>query len=240
VVLMLFCSVAVSSSQPTRKELAFIDNNFRAIAQLRMDKTPAARAFDSCLQVLRRWKNHQPAHGRTVVFPLKGRDCASVPGHGKGYIGASAYSFFDGNKHRGHPALDVFILDRDADSKDDRTGKTVDVLSITDGIVVSATSAWTEDSLDAAGSMLRGGICVWVYDPREQALLYYAHLRALQVQVGDIVPAGAALGQLGRTGKNAALRRSSTHLHVMRLSLRGATPVPTNIFDFLCESGAKR
>src|SRR5262245_25083458 len=50
------------------------------------------------------------------VFPLEGYGPKAIGGsNGSGYI-ASRYDFFDGNKHLGHPAHDIFINDKNQDS----------------------------------------------------------------------------------------------------------------------------
>ena len=233
---LMTCETFMGQSAETT---AFLDRTMRGIAERRLTPRQAVAAFDSCRRVLEGFRQSirsGEAPRVSLVFPLKGRNCSSIPFAGRGYSGASAYSFFDGNGHRGHPALDLFIPDRNFDSKDDRTGRFVDVVSISDGLVVSVTRAWTGDSLDAEGHLLRGGICVWMFDPVRQALLYYAHLANVQVRAGEKLRAGSILGQLGRTGKNAARRRSSTHLHIMCLSLKTAVPTPRNLYDDLCRS----
>jgi peptidoglycan LD-endopeptidase LytH len=228
-------------AQATHGELDYVDRTMRGITTLRIRAPISIAAFDSCVHVMHRYKAQQSASGdERVVFPVRGRDCASIPGRGKGYVGSEEYSLFDGNRHRGHPAMDIFILDRDMDSRDDRTMHEVDVVSISDGIVISATRGWTQDSVDVEGGVLRGGICVWIYQPRQDALMYYAHLRDLAVHVGETVTAGSLLGHLGRTGKNAAPPRSSTHLHLMCLSLHGTAPAPRNIYDMLCAARPTR
>jgi hypothetical protein len=156
------------------------------------------------------------------VFPLAGYGPSAVGGRqGSGYQ-PRGYDYFDGNRHGGHPAHDIFIVDRDRDDRDDRTRAPVTVRSMSGGLVVAVNPSWEP------GSAVRGGVYVWVYDPFSDALFYYAHLRRAQVRPGDCVVAGAPLGEVGRTGANAWPRRSPTHLHLMVLGVGDGVPVPRN------------
>ena len=146
------------------------------------------------------------------IFPVEGYSSKAIGGtHGEGY-NPKGYNYFDGNKHGGHAAQDIFIQDRNQDSKDDRTGKFVNILSVTDGIVVALEKEW-----DSASS-LRGGKYIYVYDPIDNALFYYAHNNEVFVDVGQIINAGDRIATMGRTGLNAFKQRSPTHLHFMKLT----------------------
>ena len=161
------------------------------------------------------------------VFPLKGYDRRAIAGgKGHGYT-AAGYDFFDGNRHGGHPSYDIFIHDRDQDSRDDKNGEYVPVLSLTGGVVVAAEPAWMP------GSDLRGGKYLWVFDPASNSLVYYAHNLELIVAVGQIVRPGDLLAYVGRTGLNAAKRRSPTHLHLTLLRMRDGYPRPVDIYGTL-------
>jgi peptidoglycan LD-endopeptidase LytH len=150
-----------------------------------------------------------------TFFPLKGYSIKDVGGkNGDGYK-PEGYRFLDGDRHRGHPAQDIFVRDRDQDGIDDLTGKPVEVLALAEGIVLSTFSEWKRTDLFRE---LRGGNYVWVYHPALKALSYYAHLERLVVRPGDRVRGGEAIATLGRSGKNASLPRSPTHLHLMILS----------------------
>ena len=75
-------------------------------------------------------------------FPLQNYDVKAIGGsNGNGY-NASKYNFFDGNKHLGHPAQDIFIFDKNQDGLDDRTHKPVNVLSMTGGVVIDTDTLW--------------------------------------------------------------------------------------------------
>ena len=161
------------------------------------------------------------------VFPVAGYTAAAIEKRGKhGYV-AGGYDFFSGNRHGGHPAYDIFIRDRNHDSRDDRTGKAVQIVSMTGGVVVARENEWTK------GSKLRGGRYIWVYDPANDLLVYYAHNEELFVEPGTIVKPGDLLAVMGRSGRNAAKRRSPTHLHFSVLRLSDGLPHPVTAYNEL-------
>jgi len=159
-----------------------------------------------------------PLHGYTLAGA--GADAA------RGYV-AAGYDYFAGNRHGGHPSYDLFIADRNRDSLDDLSGAPVTVVAMTGGIVVAAETSW------AADSPLRGGNYLWIYDPVEHLLFYYAHNRDLLVGVGDRVEPGTPIATVGRSGFNAAKQRSPTHLHLTVLKIASGHPSPLNILPQL-------
>lgn len=166
------------------------------------------------------------------VFPVQGYNRQSIGGQdGNGYV-ATGYDYFDGNRHKAHPAHDIFIYDRNQDGKDDRTGKKVAVLSVCDGIVVAVEKNWCDSS------MLRGGKYVWIYSKGLSSLFYYAHNDTVMVSAGDEVKAGEVIALVGRTGSNAAKKRSPTHLHFMQLKINAdGSPRPVNPYEWLVKAG---
>jgi peptidoglycan LD-endopeptidase LytH len=165
--------------------------------------------------------------GGRLFFPLSGYTPDSIGGkRGSGYQ-AQGYDFFDGNQHKGHPGHDIFIRDRDQDGLDDATGRPVAVVSASPGIVVSANLNWEPSS------PVRGGNCIWVYDPTKSRYYYYAHLKEVFVALGQKVAGGDRLGTVGRTGANAYLRRSPTHLHFTVHHSKEGHPKPVNPYDEL-------
>lgn len=161
------------------------------------------------------------------VFPLAGYSVKAIDkGKKHGFV-PGGYDFFSGNRHGGHPAYDIFIRDRNRDSLDDSSGKPVRVLSMTGGIVVAHEESWQKNS------KLRGGKYLWVYDPTNELLVYYAHNEKLFVTTGTIVKPGDLLATVGRSGFNAAKRRSPTHLHFSMLHLTNGSPVPKRAYDAL-------
>ena len=164
----------------------------------------------------------------TWKFPLQNYGLKAVGGkNGDGYI-ASGYDFFDGNKHGGHPAHDIFINDRNQDCLDDKTQKPVNVVSMTDGIVIASATQWDTTS------NLRGGKYIYIYQPSTNSLFYYAHNSEVLVHLCDIVKPGQVIAKVGRTGLNAYKKRSPTHLHFMQLKLDNfGYPRPANPYKDL-------
>lgn len=170
------------------------------------------------------------ARRETWAFPLHPGDRRWI---GRGgfrpdiHYGSSpikGYNFYDGNRHGGHPAYDIFIPDRNGDGLHDGDGRPVAVIAPLDLLVLSTYTQWRP------GSELRGGNYVWAWYPPADLLFYFAHLAAVSVVPGERVPAGTPLGTVGRSGKNARPARSPTHLHLMVLQVRGDTLKP---LDFL-------
>lgn len=164
------------------------------------------------------------------VFPVAGHTAAAInKGKSHGFV-PSGYDFFSGNRHGGHPAYDIFVRDRNQDSRDDRSGEAVQIVSMTGGVVVACEKEWLP------GSKLRGGKYIWIYDPANDLLVYYAHNEELFVEPGSIVKPGDLLATMGRSGLNAAKRRSPTHLHFSVLRLKGGQPVPIPVYRELQQS----
>jgi len=170
---------------------------------------------------LERWFP-QARFPKNTFFPLKGYSMKDVGGtNGDGYQ-PGGYRFLDGNRHRGHPAQDIFVRDRDQDGMDDLTAKPVEVLALAEGIVLSTFSDWKKADQSRE---IRGGNYVWICHPALKALAYYAHLEKVFVQTGDRVQGGETIAALGRSGKSARLPRSPTHLHLMMLSFENMNPL---------------
>jgi peptidoglycan LD-endopeptidase LytH len=168
------------------------------------------------------------------VLPVTGYDSGAIDkGRSHGFV-QSGYDFFSGNRHGGHPAYDIFIHDRNQDSRDDRSGKAVSVVSMTGGIVVALEKEWQQ------GSGLRGGKYIWIFDPGNNLLVYYAHNERLSVELGDMVLPGDLLATVGRSGLNAAKRRSPTHLHFSVLRLSNGQPLPVPVYPELQQAKSIR
>jgi murein DD-endopeptidase MepM/ murein hydrolase activator NlpD len=132
------------------------------------------------------------------------------------------YDFFDGNRHGGHPAYDIFIRDSNHDRRDDRTGIPVAIVAPVDVLVLSVNTGWQ------SGSEIRGGNYIWALHPPKNLLLYFAHLDSIMAVPGRFCRAGDTLATMGRTGKNAAPKRSPTHLHFMVLEAGRASIKPVD------------
>lgn len=163
------------------------------------------------------------------VFPVAGYTFKDVGNGGfrphsrYGLSPIKGYSFYDGNRHGGHPAYDIFIKDRNMDSLDDRSRKPVNVLAPVDVLILSVYTDWQ------AGSSIRGGNYVWALDPTHDHMIYFAHLLTVEVSGGSFLKAGDVIGTIGRTGAGAASKGSPTHLHLMVLKVKKAEMTP---FDY--------
>jgi len=168
-----------------------------------------------------------------LTFPLRGYGPTAIGGKdGSGYQ-PKGYDFFDGNRHKGHPAHDIFIRDKNQDSLDDGTGKPVEAISVCSGMVVSVNLNWEPSS------PIRGGNYTWIYDPIKSRYYYYAHLNEIFVKVGDIVSRDDKLGTVGRTGVKAYPKRSPTHLHFQVLQSVDGYPRPINPYMDLTKGSLK-
>ena len=166
-------------------------------------------------------------------FPLRGYTYHSIGGKGGEGYKPGGYDFFDGNRHKGHPGHDIFIQDKDQDGLDDRTGKPVEVLAMSSGVVVSVHSGWQPDG------PIRGGNYLWVFNPGKGRYYYYAHLSHIQVRVAQWVSAGERLGTVGRTGLNAYPKRSPTHLHFSVFQSVNGYPQPIDPYPDLVRAYPK-
>lgn len=162
------------------------------------------------------------------IFPVENYNYKSIGGrNGSGYI-VSKFDFFDYSKPGGHPAHDIFIRDKNQDCLDDMTSHPVGILSVTSGIVLSVEINWTPDSV------WKGGKYIYVYDPNQHSIFYYAHSDTVIVRPGDIVDPGTLLAYMGRTGVNANAQRSTTHLHFAQLLIdESGYPRPRNTYKDL-------
>lgn len=168
------------------------------------------------------------------VFPVQGYNKSAIGGsNGNGYV-PSNYNYFDGNKHTGHPAQDIFIRDNNQNCLDDISNKSVNILSISAGIVIALEPVWNENS------QLRGGKYILIYDPQNDLLFYYAHNSEISVKICDIIMPGMVIAKVGRSGINAFKKRSPTHLHLMCLKINNELlPVPINIYNDLIKMKTK-
>lgn len=236
---LLLSQAAAGEASATPADLVELCKEFNvlnsSIRDGRIQKPAAREQFKKLLGAIRKAYYAADAQDYSVsdwVFPLKGYDAKAIGGvHGNGYQ-LGGYNYFDGNKHSGHPSQDIFIRDKKQVSLDAVTNEPVSVVSLTGGVVVALENSWD------AGSSLRGGKYIWVYDPTTNALVYYAHNSALFVAVGDRLKPGDTIAAVGRTGLNASKKRSPSHLHLTYLSIVHGLPKPRNIYKELLQSSA--
>jgi hypothetical protein len=229
---LLFAAILFLSAAQT--PVAGWEEIEKAVRDQAIKKEDARREFPNVYKGLKGiCKNYTFNADSKWLFPVKGYGKKDV---GKGgfrpdtYYSSSpikGYDFYDGNLHWGHPAYDIFIHDKDQDSKDDRTGRPVSVIAPVDILILSVETAWEQ------GSEIRGGCYIWALDPVHDQLIYFAHLNDVRVKPGTFIKAGAEIGTVGRSGKNAYPPRSPTHLHLMVLKVYGATLIPLDYIHYL-------
>ncbi len=108
------------------------------------------------------------------------------------------FSFGHGQNHA--DAVDLFTREGTA------------VRAHTDGLVLLADRNWQNGNVYSAAS-LRGGNTVIVFDSSRREFTRYAHLRDVEVAVGQTVIAGQRIGTVGNTGTNAIRPGHGGHLH---------------------------
>lgn len=228
-----FLFLQKDTSSVTHKEYLSVINGYKQllvdIREYKLSPQQAREKFQEMMFIMKeaypsaRYDSAQVQ----LCFPLMGFDFRAVGGNGSGYI-PRGYDLFDQAKKGSHPAHDIFMKDKNQDSRDDRTGDYVPVLSTTDGIVIAIENGWQ------TGSEYRGGNYIWIYDITNGGLWYYAHQREIYVKTGQIVRAGQKIALVGRTGFNAAMPRSDTHLHMTFLRIDDdGNPFPVNTFGWL-------
>jgi murein DD-endopeptidase MepM/ murein hydrolase activator NlpD len=178
----------------------------RMVRDRRITRKDARQRFTWAFELIRE-RADVTASSQAWAFPLAGLRT------GRYYQGSyrpKGFDFYAGSgKGSRHPAVDIFVRDRRRRGIDDATGRPVHVISSFDGIVVAAQPGWK------AKDKTRGGVYTYVLQPATGYIAYYAHLKELNVVLGQVVRRGQVLGIVGRTGKNALKRRSETHLHYM-------------------------
>ncbi len=209
-------AAALAALLQTANPCVEFDRLYARIRDQRIDRPAAVaelRLLLPQIDAYYRDRGGRDAPPSTWRFPLDGYGAESIGGkQGSGYR-PDGYDWFDGRNSKGHPGHDLFIHDRNQDTLDDRTGEPVSVRAIASGVVVAFAPGWDRDS------GLRGGRYVYVYTPDQHAIFYYAHNASVLVKPGDIVTAGEPIATVGRTGRNAAMARSPTHVHVMLLTV---------------------
>ncbi len=195
-------------------------------ARIRDGSLNKEAAKENLLGLYHRLKEVSPGSGSSKehYFPVKGGRPWDIGGEKGSGFARPGFDFYDGTGHHAHPAHDIFVKDDDFDSLRDDTGKPVEVLSFSNGIVVSLNKEWVPSS------DIRGGLYVWVFDPAAERFYAYAHLGKIAVTLGQPVSAGDTLGTVGRTGKSAYRKRSPTHLHFLCLDFSGGRMAPVDTY----------
>ncbi len=158
------------------------------------------------------------------VFPMSGYTWISYRSDGKDYKDEH-FDYFQGGESKGHPAHDIFILDKDTNCIEDSTGRKVYAVAMVTGIVLSKYDTWSR------GDYLRSGNYVKLFDPVSKAIFYYSHLDSVFVEVGQLITAGTSLGYVGRTGRKAI--NGKTHIHIAYYKIDEGNPIPEEIINDL-------
>jgi peptidoglycan LD-endopeptidase LytH len=223
-ILFLILFQALSNSPDTVTEWIHFE---KAVRDQTIGKAEAQKQFPPLYKELKELcKKHQFKQHAKWQFPVQGYGIKDMGSDGfrpdirYGSSPIKGYNFYDGNKHGGHPAYDIFIRDRNQDSADDKTLKPVMVIAPVDLLIVSVEKEW------APNSEIRGGRYIWALDPLTDRIFYFAHLNEVRITAGVFCPAGSAIGTVGRSGKNAYPSRSETHLHFMVLEIKGSALSP--------------
>ncbi len=168
------------------------------------------------------------------VFPVAGYDHKTTLLERYGYRYRRKYNYFSSTYSTDHAAYDLFIKDENSDLLDDTTKMPVNILSVTGGVVIACVNNWDE-KLNSAG-----GNNILIYDPYYHAIYYYAHNNKVFVKAGDIVKPGDVIATMGRTGRNAIMKRSPTHLHIAYLKIKNNNLIPVNIYRDLKKMKIKK
>ena len=156
----------------------------------------------------------------TFVFPMVDYTEVKYRTNGNDYID-EGFDYFQGGEYTGHPAHDIFVLDKDSNGVDDSTNRKVTVVSSVNGYVISIYQNWKK------GDYMRSGNYVKVFDPVSDGIYYYSHLDSIFVRTGMFVMAGQPLAYVGRTGRKAI--KGKTHLHTAYYKINNGYPEPVNI-----------
>ena len=164
------------------------------------------------------------------AFPMSGWTDVTYRSNGKDYRD-DGFDYFQGGEFKGHPAHDIFIIDKDSNGIEDSTGKKVYAASMVNGIIISKYSKWLK------GDYLRSGNYVKLFDPETEAIFYYSHLDSVFVEAGQLVTSGEPIGYVGRTGRKAVKGR--THVHIAYYKIEDGEPIPEDIINDLYRAEKK-
>jgi len=167
------------------------------------------------------------------VFPMIGWTSVSYRTDGKDYKD-EGFDYFQGGEFTGHPAHDIFIIDKDTNVFEDSTRQKVYATAMVTGIVISTYGTWFR------ADYLRSGNYVKLFDPESKAIFYYSHLDTVFVTPGQLVIAGEPLGYVGRTGRKAI--KGKTHIHIAYYKIEDGEPVPEDIIKdlYIAEKKVKK
>lgn len=213
--ILLWCSMIFPLPEMSFQELIFL------IQQRKIEPSTAQINFQRIIDSLRRENgNIRYVQEPKPIFPLKGYTLATSYKPTMSKYTDTLYNFFEKALNI-HPAIDLFIKDKNKDGIDDITKKQVAVVSITEGVVIAVNK--NKELGD-----------IWVYDFYNHALIYYAFCQKINVHVGDRLGSGTQIASVGIRGKQQCKKGAGTRLHVMILSLgEDNLPQPMNPLEIL-------
>src|SRR5690349_10676824 len=117
--LTLLSGYQEAEAQSSNTRLLELCNNFNSLnTDIRDNKITKPRAKEQVRKLAAEIKSEYFSSGgqnysvKDWVFPLKGYGYKAIGGvNGNGYQ-KGGYDYFDGNRHSGHPSLDIFIRDK--------------------------------------------------------------------------------------------------------------------------------
>ena len=222
ILLLLFCSILLLYNKSMFEEWNTLEKNIR---DSKISGTDAKKNFSELIQKIKIYADSlNPQYSEKWAFPVKNYSSTSI---GKGGFRPQGYNFFDGNKHGGHAAYDIFVYDNNQDCIDDKTKKPVDIIAPVDLLILSVNSGWEKTS------QIRGGNYIFGYNSKANMIFYFAHLDSIFVSGNSMIKQGLKLATLGRTGKNAFPQRSPTHLHFMVLKVSGESLIPFDYYKMI-------
>ncbi len=221
----------LSAAAPPPSHLLEKWNTFeKGVRDGKIVKEEAKNKLEEVVAGLREEYDNQVAVEEEWAFPVADGRPSYIGGKGKGFHPKTpkpAYSWYDGNRHGGHPAHDIFIPhDKDNDCLNDQTKQPYHAVAMQPAVVVSVNEEWKPGKP-------RGGKYVWLYNPKSDMFFYYAHLNDVFVRPGDIVDAVRYLGVVGKTGFTEKNSDKPCHIHLMVLKYEKGKMMPYDYFSLL-------
>lgn len=242
-ILPLFMALKINAQSPAMKWNEYAN----AVRNQTITKEVAKLQLEPLMKELSGYMKDYPFDCGEWAFPLKGYSKSSMdkrdfrPNINYGPYDKRGYDYFDGGKSGGHPAYDIFIRDKNLDCLDDRTKKPVEVIAVTDFMIVSTNDEWdlNNNGVFDKGDV-RGGKYISAYNPKINKYFIYSHLNDISVKIGDFVRKGQTIGLLGRTGSAATpsekrydRKPCPTHLHFAVLEYKNSAMQPFNYYSKL-------
>jgi hypothetical protein len=189
------------------------DELYRAIRTRKIAPKEAKRHFAVIIESChRQYGGIRFVQAPIPVFPLKGYSYKTSYDVTQNDFSDSAANFFEPMATT-HPAIDLTIADKNNDGLDDKTKKPVEVLSISEGVVLAVHKT-------AGSKAVKQGVnYIWIYDFYNRQLWYYGFCNKVNLLPGDRVSPGTPMGVVGLSGNLRCKKNKSTRLHLMVFNL---------------------